>query len=73
MRRLSQEHIDTLPSSGTELEADHLPIANLRSYPLSCTVAIRDGSFKCKTQWRVMPSVGIELATLQLLFRAPTD
>ena len=35
----SQGHNDTLPSSGTEPRADKLAVANLRSYPPSCTAA----------------------------------
>ena len=47
---LSQGHNDTLPSSGTKLRADNLVIANLCSYPLSCTAANWDDGVNCLYQ-----------------------
>ena len=71
---LSQGHNDTLPSSGRKPRADDLAIANLPYNPLSCTAASWDISVKCLSQeQRVGPIVGIELATLQLIFGALTD
>ena len=61
----------TLPSSGTELRAHNFAITYLRSYLLSCTAASWDDIVKCFTQEHksacVIPCLGIELTTLQLL------
>ena len=37
---LSQRRYDALPSLETELKVNNVMIANLRLYPLSCTVAL---------------------------------
>ena len=50
MKCLSQRHNNTLPSSRTKPKADNLAIANLHSYPLSCTTASWDDSIKCLSQ-----------------------
>ena len=68
-----QGHYDTLSNSETEVGADNLASAYLRFYLLSCTIANSNESDKVsfpRTQQRVMPSVGIKLAILQLLFGA---
>ena len=67
---LSQGQRDILPSSGTEPRVDNLLVANLRSYSLSCSAASWKISVKSPSQ--VMPGVGIELATLRLLFDVQT-
>ena len=75
-REVFQAHNNALHSSETEPRVDNLAIANMSSYPLSCTAASWDDCVKClfpRTQQRVMPSVGIELAILQLLFGALGD
>ena len=62
-----------ISSSGSEPRVDNLAVANLRSYPLSCTVASWDNDVKVSlssTLKRFIPSVGIEKATLLLLFKA---
>ena len=45
-----QGHNDTLPSVETKPRADNLTIANLYSYPLSCTDVNMDDSIKCLSQ-----------------------
>ena len=43
---LPQGHNDTLTSLGTELRVDNLAVANMRSFPPSCTAAGWDDSVK---------------------------
>ena len=67
-----QGHNDALPSSGTEPKAENIAVSNLRSYSLGCTAASWDNRVKrffSKTQKRVMPSVGIKLATSRFTIR----
>ena len=59
-KSLSQRHNDTLPSSGTE------PRVNNR-------VGILAFNVSSETQQRILPSVGIKLAALRLLFGVVTD
>ena len=75
VKRLFQGHNDLLPSSGTEPRLDNLAVANLRSFPLSCTAVSWDNSIKCPSQRHNsnMPSVGIEQVTLRFLFAALTN
>ena len=44
---LFQGHSNTLSVSGTKPRVDNFAIANLRSYPLTCTTASWNGSVKC--------------------------
>ena len=71
----SRKFNNPLPGSGTELRVGNLAIANLRSYPLNCAAASQYDNVKYLSQEHssVMPSLGIELATLRLLFGALTD
>ena len=74
VKRFSRGHNDTLPTLETEPGDDNLAIANFFSYTLNCTVASWNESVEVpfpRTQQRIISSVGIELATLPLLFGAP--
>ena len=69
----SQGQNVTLPSSKTEPRVDNLAVANLRSYPLSCTAACLDYSVTCfspSTQHRYSQHGHRTTTTLLLLFCA---